>query len=203
MMPQFDSEEMVKTMQYIQDLRFERQAFDPAFYTDLLDDFANGRASMIIAGPWAISLLKNINPDLNYAVVPLPKWADGERVTTLYAWAWFVNAQTTPEKQEWGWEFVNYLSSKGQLWWDQVRYVQSRLGDASDGESLTDYRVTSEPRLPIFLEDYKYGKFEFRSTAYFEISNIWTRATTRILEGEDVATVLGEAQTAAEFAIAE
>jgi multiple sugar transport system substrate-binding protein len=199
-LPQFDSEEMIKTMQYVQDLRYVHNAMDPALMTDTFEDFANGITATAIGGPWAISVLRNLNPDLNYGVAPLPKWADGERVTTLYAWAWFVSAKSTPEKQKLAWEFANLLSSKGQLWWDDVRYVQSRLGEAATGESLVEYRVASEPLLSTFLEDYKYGKFEFRSTAYFELSNIWTRATTRILEGEDVATVLGEAQTEAQLA---
>jgi len=199
--PDFISEEMVKTMQYIQDLRFERNAVDPALYTGVLDDFANETTSTIIAGPWAISNLERLNPDLDYMVVPLPKWADGERVTTLYAWAWFVNPRSEPEVQEMAWEFVNYLSSNGQRWWDQVRYVQARQGEASTGESLQEYRISTEPRMEVFLDDYQSGQFEFRSPAYFELADIWMRAVTRVLEGEDVEQVLNEAQSAAEFTV--
>jgi hypothetical protein len=81
-----------------------------------------------------------------------------------------------------------------------VGYVQARLGQTANGEDLTDYRLNSEPRLAKFLPDYEYGRYQFSSSAYFELSDIWTRATTRILEGEDVETVLQEAQVAADFA---
>ena len=141
------------------------------------------------------------NPDLNYEIVPLPKGTDGDRVTTLYAWAWFVNPNS--EHQDLAWQFVEFLTSKGDLWWDETGYVQSRTGTAATGEDLEEYRINSEPRFADFLDDYTYGKYEFRSKAYFELSDIWTRAQTRILEGEDVETVLQEAQIAAEFATEE
>ena len=199
--PQLTSPEVVRTFEYISDLRFNRKAFDPALATDLLADFANGDYSMMIAGVWANAALVSTNPDLNYVVVPLPKWADGDRVTTLYSWAWFVNPNIEPEKQELAWEFVEALTASGQAFWDGARYIQARSGQTDTGQDLNDYRVETEPTMTTFLEDFKYGRYEFRSTKYFEISDIWTRAVGRVLEGEDVQTVLNEAQIAAEFAV--
>jgi ABC-type glycerol-3-phosphate transport system substrate-binding protein len=196
--PDFTSPEMIKVMQYWQDLRQTQNAIDPALDLDLLTDFSNGNASTIIAGPWALPNIDENNPDLNYAIAPLPVWENGDRVTTLYAWAWFVNPES--ENQELAWQFVEFLTSKGDLWWDSTGYVQARQGQAANGEDLNDYRLSSEPRLADFLPDYEYGKYEFRSSAYFELSDIWTRAFTRILEGEDVESVLQEAQVAADFA---
>ncbi len=198
-MPQFNSPEMAKVMQYLQDLRMKYKIIDPALQLDLLDDFANGNASMVIAGPWALAHLKDLNPDLNLKIAPLPVWEGGQRTTTLYAWAWFVSAKS--ENQELAWQFVEFLTSHAQRWWDDVRYLQARNITMDSGDSIMDYYVKTEPLLPIFLEDYTYGKFEFASTGYFELSDIWTRAATRILEGEDVQAVLEEAQIAAKFAL--
>ncbi len=200
-LPDLTSPEVVKTFEFVHELRFERNAFDPALYTGLTSGFGNGEHSMIIAGPWAIAPIAQSFPDLNFKIVPLPKWEGGERVTTLYSWAWFVNPNIEPEKQALAWEFVNLLSSKGQTWWDGPRYLQARKGQADTGEDLNEYRISTEPMLPVFLEDFKYGQYEFRSTHYFELSDIWTRAVTRVLEGEDVQAVLQEAQIAAEFAV--
>lgn len=196
---QFDTPQMIKVMDYIQSLRVSN-AIDPAMYTDLLEDFVGGRASMIFGGPWAVAPLNSMNPDLNWAVAPLPQFADAtERVTTMYAWAWFVNANSSPEKQVAAWRFANALTSHQQLWWDEVGYVQSRLGTADNGMDLTQYRAQTDPRLMVIFNDYPYGKFEFRSTAYFEVSNILTRALGRVLAGESIADVLSQAQTAASF----
>lgn len=198
----FTQEPMVAVMSYLQQLR-QSGAVDPAAYTDLLQDFANGRSAMIFGGPWAAKPLNEINPDLNWDIAPLPQFADAqERVTTLYAWAWFVSAKSSPEKQKAAWEFVNLLTSKQQEWWDQVGYVQARQTEI-DGMSLPEYYAQADERLGTLFADYPYGKAEFRSTNYFELSDIWTRAQDRVLAGEDVMTVLQDAQAQAEAAIAE
>jgi multiple sugar transport system substrate-binding protein len=199
--PLFNAPEMLKVMSYVKSLK-DKKAIDDAVYTDLLQDFANDRASMIFGGPWAVAPLKDMNAKLNYDIAPLPQFKDAKsRVTTLYAWAWFVNANSSPEKQAMAWKFVNKLTSKGQLWWDKVGYVQARIGKADNGKDLVAYRAESDPRLAVIFNDYQYGKSEFRSTSYFEISDIMTRALTKVLAGGDPAKVLADAQTAAEFTL--
>jgi len=201
-MPDFTQEPMVAVMTYLQQLR-KAEAIDPATYTDLLQDFANGRSAMIFGGPWAVAPLKTMNPDLNWDIAPLPQFADAvERVTTLYAWAWFVSAKSSPEKQKAAWEFVNLLTSKQREWWEKVGYVQARKTEI-DGMPLREYYAQTDPRLATIFADYAYGKFEFRSTKYFELSDIWTRAQDRVLSGEDVMSVLMDAQAQAEAAMAD
>jgi len=199
--PKFDSPEMLKVFEYVKSLR-DNKAIDPDFSSSLLDDFAADRASMIIGGPWAASPLKDMNAKLNWDVAPLPQFKDAKsRVTTLYAWAWYVNANSSPEKQKIAWQFVNKLTSKGQLWWDKVGYVEARLGKTDTGKDLVEYRAASDPRLKVIFDDYQYGKSEFRSTSYFEISDIMTRALTKVLAGGDPKSVLSDAQIAAEFTL--
>jgi len=198
----FTQEPMVAVMTYLQNLR-NAGGIDPATYTDLLQDFASGRSAMIFGGPWAAKPLSEINPDLNWETAPLPQFADAvDRVTTLYAWAWFVSAKSSPEKQKAAWEFVNLLTSKQQEWWDKVGYVQARQAEV-DGMSLPEYYAQSDERLATIFADYPYGKAEFRSTKYFELSDIWTRAQDRVLSGEDVMTVLQDAQAQADAAMTE
>lgn len=201
--PDFTQDAMVKVMQYVQDLR-AKEAIDPALYQETyLDDMAFDRASIIIGGPWAAKPLNDLNPDLNWDTAPLPQFADAkDRVTTLYAWAWFVSAKSSPEKQKAAWEFVNLLTSKQKDWWDNVGYVQARKAEI-DGMSLPEYYAQSDPRLATIFADYPYGKSEFRSTKYFELSDIWTRAQDRVLSGEDVMTVLQEAQAQADQAMSQ
>lgn len=200
--PDFTQEAMVKVMEYVQGLR-AAGAIDPALDQNLLDDLANDRTSIIIGGPWAAKPLNDINPDLNWDTAPLPQFADAQdRVTTLYAWAWFVSGKSSPEKQKAAWEFVNLLTSEQQKWWDEVGYVQARKADV-DGMTLQEYYAQSDPRLTTIFNDYPYGKFEFRSPQYFELSDIWTRAQDRVLQGEDVMAVLQDAQAQAEQAVAQ
>ncbi|MBW7882261.1 MAG: ABC transporter substrate-binding protein [Caldilineaceae bacterium] len=200
--PDFTQDAMVKVMQYVQDLR-AMGAVDPSLDQNLLEDLANDRASIIIGGPWAAKPLNDLNPDLNWDTAPLPQFAEAQaRVTTLYAWAWFVSAKSSPEKQKAAWEFVNLLTSKQKEWWDTVGYVQARKGEI-EGMILPEYYAQSDPRLTTIFDDYPFGKFEFRSPKYFELSDIWTRAQDRVLQGEDVMTVLQEAQAQADQAVSQ
>ncbi len=195
--PRFDSPEVMRTMEVLQRMHEER-VIDTAFYIDLLQDFAGGRASSIIAGPWAAQPLREINPDLEWAVAPLPQFdAESERVTTLYAWAWYVNANIPPERQALAWRFVEKLTSAQTRWWDSVGYVQARLGETTDGVSFDDYRAQGDRRLQVIFNDYPFGRYQFRSTAYFELSDLLTRAATVILAGGDIPSILGETQEAA------
>ena len=201
--PDFTSDAMVQAMQYVQDLR-KNGGIDPGvFNKDMLGELANDQVSMIIGGPWAAKPLNDLNPDLKWDTAPLPQFANAkDRITTLYAWAWFVSAKSSPEKQKAAWEFVNLLTSKQKEWWDKVGYVQARQADI-DGKSISEYYAQSDPRLTTIFDDYQYGKYEFRSPKYFELSDIWTRALERVLQGEDVTTVLNDAQQQADAAVAE
>ncbi|MGH2533617.1 MAG: extracellular solute-binding protein [Thermomicrobiales bacterium] len=188
--PNFASEQMIQVMQYAQDLRFKHNANDPAFLVDLLDDFANERVSMIVAGPWAFPGIAGINPRAKSAAAPLPVFEGAKRVTTLYAWSWFVNADTSNAKRCWSWSFLSFLTSKAQLWWDSAGYIQPRTDITVDGQPLADYYVETLPAMTVFNEDFPHGQYQFRSTRYFEISAAWNRAFQEIMEGADVKEVL-------------
>jgi ABC-type glycerol-3-phosphate transport system substrate-binding protein len=109
-----------------------------------------------------------------------------------------VNARTTPERQAAGWRFIEFLTSQADRWWDQAAYIQAREVTLDDGTSIADYRAQTEPLLADFAGDFAAGRFQFRSTAYYEIANVLLRALTRALEGEDIALILEDAQAEAE-----
>ena len=194
----FDAPEMIRVMEYWKQMR-EINAMDPAFTLDFLDDFANGRTTMIFGGPWALAAIRSINPDANLAVAPLPVFEGGERTTTLYAWAWFVNANAPEANQAAAWKFIDYVTQQQQTWWDEAGFIQPRAGTADDGTEITEYRLQQEPLLEVFLNDFQYGEYQARSINYNEISSILTRVFNRIMEGEDVELVLEQAQTAVGF----
>ena len=196
----FDSLEMLAVMEYWKAMR-DMNAMDPAFTLDFLDDFANGRTSMIFGGPWALPAIRGINPDANIAVAPLPSFEDGQRTTTLYSWAWFVNSSAPEENQEAAWKFIDYMTQQQQVWWDEGGFLQPRDGISEDGTAMTAYRLDAEPLLEVFLDDFQYGEYQARSVNYNEFSNILTRTFNRILEGEDALLVLEDAQTAASFLV--
>ena len=71
--PTLTDEQVVKTFDYFGQLA-ENKSVDPAFFVNIVDDFANDRVSMIIGGIWALPGIRSLNPDAKIAVAPLPIW---------------------------------------------------------------------------------------------------------------------------------
>lgn len=189
--PQLNSKASVEAMRWWYELKTKYKATDPGFQSpDMWADFTDGRISMTIAGPWAISVIRSFKPDMEIGVMPLPTFEGRKRVTTLYAWAWFVNPKSRVKKS--AWEFVHYLSTQPMRWWDKVRYIQPTKG-------IWPKLIESEPLLRTFVEDFKYAEYEFRSKDYYEISEILTRAFQRVvMENVTPEQALERAQREAE-----
>lgn len=187
------SPESVKTFDYFRQLG-EDGSVDPAFFTDVNEDFAQGRSSMLIAGVWAIPAIRALNPDTKIAVAPLPVFEGGERVTTLYSWAWFVGNQSSPETQAAAWKFLAYITSQGKRWWDVTGYIQPRNAGQEGVEDLAAYRVETEPLLAVFNEDFPHGRYMFRSERFYEIATALMEVQSLVFEGEDAEQALQDAQ---------
>lgn len=187
--PQFTSAECVKALNWWYELK-RKKIIDPAFVVGLFDDFADGRISTLIAGPWFISSIRQINPKMEFDTMPLPVFEGGERVTTLYSWAWFVSSFS--QNKEAAWKLAHYVSTQPSRWWDKVRYPPAIKGTFST-------LVEKEPLLTTFKEDYKYGEYEFRSENYYKLSDILMKAWQRVvMEDMEPEEALKKAQEEAE-----
>jgi multiple sugar transport system substrate-binding protein len=196
--PLFTSDQVVKTFDYFRQLG-ETGSVDPALLTLIADDFAQDRASMIIGGPWAMPAVRATNPEANIAVAPLPVWEGGERVTTLYSWAWLVGNQSSPEVQAAAWKFLAYITSQGKRWWDEVGFIQPRNAMQEGIEDLAAYRNESEPLLAPFNDDYAHGRYMFRSTRFYEFADALLRVQSLVFEGEDAEQALSDEQSELEI----
>lgn len=137
------------------------------------EDFAQGTLANWISGPWAVATLKGKPVDGKYKVVPLPQVNPARPVTLLYSWGWSVNAasRNKPEAMKW----LNFLSSRGELWLKDVGYIQPRLG----WEATPTAKTT--PYLNVFLNDMKLGQYTVRSTNYAEITKIVNNMLQRVI----------------------
>lgn len=68
--------------------------------------FVSGRVAMVVDGPWRISAIKNGNPDLNFAVAPIPDGGNGV-VTALGGHNFAV---TNGNNVDNAWEFVKFMN---------------------------------------------------------------------------------------------
>jgi ABC-type glycerol-3-phosphate transport system substrate-binding protein len=77
-------------------------------------NFSTGNVAMMFEGPWGIAIQRQLNPDLNYGIAPLP---EGETSGTLVRGS--LNTMTTQaENPEAAWTFMKWLSGpKGNEIW--------------------------------------------------------------------------------------
>ena len=74
--------------------------------------FAGGKAAMYFGFTWDVFEIKNINPDLNFQIAPVPQLPG-----TDIAWAsfWVEGVAKRSEHQEEAWQFLQFLSSQETL----------------------------------------------------------------------------------------
>jgi len=189
--PQFDSAPVVRTMQFFHDLRFKYKATDPAFITSSTNtDFANGRIAMAVVNLPAIPFMYQANPKMqgNIGIAPQPIWQrGGRRVTAKYAWAWLVNAHSTPEKQREAFRFIASLQAHKHQWYDACGFIQPMPENDT-------YMQSKNPLFPVYNDDLKHGLYSFRSAHAEELIGVLLRAFDRVLNGDNPSTVMTGAQ---------
>ena len=188
--PRFDSTEVVEVFQFLQDLVFRHRTTDPSFIVNIVDDFANERIAMFIAGMWGPPIFQRINPNLELGVTPLPYFERGKRSTILYAWSWMVNPNS-PHREA-AWDLASFLSTQNaDVWWEKAGYIQPVKGRFQ--------ALSGEPMMETFIEDFKYGKYGFQSPKFNELTSVLGRAQSSVMASRvDVTQVLRDAQKEAQ-----
>jgi multiple sugar transport system substrate-binding protein len=77
-------------------------------------NFASGNVAMMFEGPWGIAIQRQLNPDLNYGIAPLP---EGETTGTMVRGS--LNTMTTQAADpEAAWTFMKWLSGPegNEIW---------------------------------------------------------------------------------------
>jgi len=139
------------------------------------EDFATEKVSMWISGVWYIPWALQINPDLDFSVAPLPTFKGKSRTTVLYAWGWCVNSQSRKKTE--AWRFIDFLTRKAPEFFTEIAYVQPRTGWLNDPQIK---KSEMYKYLPVFLDDFKYGRYLVRSEHYSEIQEAMVRAIERV-----------------------
>ena len=75
--------------------------------------FANGQVGMYFGPSWRYFDIKQINPNLNFHIAPVPQLAGGAVVN--YASFWAEGVSKNSRQQKAAWEFLKYLSGKEVL----------------------------------------------------------------------------------------
>lgn len=72
--------------------------------------FARGEVAMFFAPSWRALEIKALNPELDFALAPVPQLSSDQNITWASYWAEGVNKSS--KKQDAAWKLLKYLSSK-------------------------------------------------------------------------------------------
>jgi multiple sugar transport system substrate-binding protein len=154
---------------------------------DVLGQFQNGRAVLMINGPWQIPVLQQDTPDLKWNVSVLPKQA--EAASILGGENYSITAAS--EHVDAAWELLT--------WTQEPENLKTYLSEAGKLPSRADLAEdpywTDDPILAVFIEQLKVAKPRAYGEHYPEISNAIQEAIQGAVSGQsDVASALAKAQ---------
>lgn len=87
---------------------------------DVLTQFEEGHASMMVNGPWNLSLLKKAGTDYGVVAIPVPQ-ASAKPISPLGGEIWTV-PQTDQAHEQAAWDFLHWLEQPAQILdYDQVQ----------------------------------------------------------------------------------
>jgi multiple sugar transport system substrate-binding protein len=140
-----------------EDIKSATTAWDQVFAP-----FIQERAAMVMSGDWAIFAINDGNPDMDFAVAPLPS---GKEAATVIGGYNLAIPQTTG-KADAAWQFIEWMTAVEQEWILQgYNRIQARA-DIVD----TEY-ASQDPNIQVFIEQSAVGRARATVPAWDEIEN--------------------------------
>lgn len=138
--------------------------------------FRNGRAAMMINGPWEMPNIENDAPDLNYGVSVIPAYSEGESASILGGESFGVAVNADKEAAS---EFFNWIFSE-ENYTDFVR----GLGQLpAEEDMLMDPYYQDDPIQKAFADSLMVAKPRAYGPDYNEMSKAIQTAITATLSG--------------------
>jgi multiple sugar transport system substrate-binding protein len=131
--------------------------------SDVLTQFQNAKAAMMINGPWQIPTLKKDNPDLKWQVVTLPKDKQGASILGGENMSIVKGGKNIDA----AWELLTWTQTT-----DNLKAYLTQAGKLPSRQDLADDPAwTGDPVLKVFIEQLKVAKPRAYGPKYPEISN--------------------------------
>lgn len=179
----------VRGLQMRKDFVYKYKISDPAVKIDPLELFGTDQASMIdYGGSWAIPILDRDYPDVDYTLVPYPRWADAKVDTGAITYGFGKVVFTSSKHKELSWELVKYLHSQPQ--------ELIKLGIFQPVKGWFDTpEAQSFPYFDYWMQELGKGTYHIQSARINEISNIMMKAQDEVLlNNGDVQAELDKAK---------
>lgn len=155
--------------------------------------FARGEAAMMFAPSWRAHDIKNMNPDLDFAIAPVPQLSDDKIALASY-WAEGVNSKSNNKTE--AWVFIKYISSASVMKKLYSAASQTRaFGEIYSRQDLAG-ELSSNELISGYLSDALIAEVTFISSATHgngindQIIQYYKDAINAVLSGKPVDDVL-------------
>ena len=155
--------------------------------SDVLAQFQNGAAAMMINGPWQLPVLAEESPDLEWEVSTLPEDVQGASILGGENYSIVAGSPNADA----AWDLLVWSQEEENL----KPYMQAAGTIPSRADYAEDPYWTDDPVLAVFVEQLKVAKPRAYGSNYPEISNAIQEAIQGAVSGQTpVADALARAQ---------
>jgi multiple sugar transport system substrate-binding protein len=148
---------------------------------DVRTQFQNGKAAMMINGPWQIPTLKKDSPDLKWEVVTLPQNKQGASILGGENMAIVKGGKNIDA----AWELISWTQTP-----DNLKAYLTQAGKLPSRQDLAeDAAWTGDPVLKVFIEQLKVAKPRAYGPKYPEISNAIQEMLQAAISGQKTVDV--------------
>ncbi len=155
--------------------------------------FATEKTVMMIAPSWRAHEVRSINPDLDFAIAPLPQLPN-TNVSWASIWVDGVSSQSSKEKQAAAWKFLSFLNQKETLRsWYALASKQRLFGEIFARVDMAD-QLSSDPYVGSYLSQASTAKTWYLNSQTFDngpndkISKYYEDAINSMLEKSSSAS---------------
>ncbi len=135
--------------------------------------FVQEKLAMMINYSFQVSQIKSQNPDLDFAVAPLPRVEKGKNIT--YARYWTLAVSKESEHPEQAWDFIKFLSSKE----NNKEYCTNTSDPTSRLDLINEPQ--EDPILGVFIQQALSSKSWYKKDAY-KVEDIFGEAINKVVE---------------------
>lgn len=145
----FNSEAGHEAFQFYADLALEHEVAPPEFPTvtsswdEYVAPFVQERVAMMAIGPWGIEPIEAGNPELEYAVAPLPEGKEAASILGGSSITMAANAQNP----DMAWEFMEWFTAA-----EQMHYIQDMGRIPGNAAVIGSDWATEDPARQVFVD---------------------------------------------------
>ncbi len=185
-----------EAFEFYSDLALVHEVAPPEFPTvssswdEYVAPFVQERVAMMVIGPWGIDPIESGNPDLEFAVAPLPQ---GKEAATILGGS-SITMGANSANPDLAWEFIEWFTAG-----EQMHYIQDMGRIPGNAEVLDSEWAQEDPIRQVFVEQMPIARARPANPLWGDVEwGSFASAWDSVIQGQkDPAQALDDAAEAA------